>query len=93
MNEYRPIDCGLHDYIEISCMRRYRVRIGTPDHVVVGTAVTTETDADKQEWLLLEEGTRRMRVRLDKINSLEPLTPDAAFSLISFRDRPGPQLD
>lgn len=68
-------------------MRRYRVRIGTSDELVVGTAVTTRTDRDKREWLVLERDGRQSALRLDRIRSLEPLDNGAQFAQIRFTDR------
>jgi Rho-binding antiterminator len=87
MSDYTPIYCGLHDHIEIACLYRYRLRIGTTDATIVtGTAHTTETDTEKQEWLILagEDGATS-RIRLDRIGSMETLTPGAKFSKVSFR--------
>jgi Rho-binding antiterminator len=86
-SDYTPIDCDLHDYVEIACMRRYRVRISTADEVMVGIARTTLTDADKQEWLVVDHGGASHKIRLDKIRSLEPLDHDAQFALIRFTAR------
>lgn len=87
MDDYVPISCHLYDYVEIACMRGYRVRIGTCDELVVGTAVTTRTDPAKREWLVLERDGRRSELRLDRIRSLEPLDDGAQFAQIRFTDR------
>ena len=86
MTDYVPISCHLHDHVELACLRRYRVRIGTRDEVVVGTAMTTRTDPHKQEWLVLARDGGRSELRLDRILSLEPLDANAAFAQIRFSD-------
>lgn len=83
MTDYQPIDCRLHDHIEIACLHRYRLRIRTDDdRIVVGKAVTTETSAAKAEYLILEDG---QRLRLDRIVQIEPLAQGAAFGVVRFR--------
>lgn len=83
MTDYEPIDCRLHDHIEIACLHRYRLRIRTnDDRIVVGMALTTETSAEKAEYLILQDG---QRLRLDEIVQIEPLAPGAAFGVIRFR--------
>lgn len=84
MSDYVPISCRLHDHVELACLRRYKLRIGTRDELIVGTAITTRTDPDKREWLVLERDGRQTELRLDRIRSLEPLDDDAAFAQIRF---------
>lgn len=72
MPDYQPIDCGVHDRIELACLRRYRLRVRTDDGVVEGRALTTETD-NKQEWLVLEQDGGQTRIRLDRIRDFAPL--------------------
>lgn len=85
MTEYRPIDCGLHDHIEIACLRRYRLRIRTRDgRIVTGIATDTVTTADKAEYLVLDTDAGRDRLRLDRIVQIEPLAANATFGPVRF---------
>lgn len=84
--KYRPIHCDLHDHVELACIYRYRIRVATNDaRIITGTAITTRTDRAKQEWLLVEEEGGETSIRLDRIRSIEPLTPGARFSKIQFQ--------
>lgn len=86
MDKYRPIDCRLHDHVEIACLRRYRVRIRTADdRIVAGTALDTETTAEKAEYLVVATAAGRERLRLDEIVQLEPLVAGAQFGVVRFR--------
>ena len=51
---YIPISCDRHDYLEIACLRQYEVKLELIDNrYLTGTPITTETHADKSEWLIL----------------------------------------
>ena len=83
MADYTPIDCDLHDHVEVACLFRYKLRLSTcDDQIICGTAVGTETDRDKQEWLLLDGDVKR--IRLDHIRTMEPMTPGARFQKVDF---------
>lgn len=85
MDEYIPIHCDLHDHVEIACLYRYRLRLATSgDRIMVGEARTTETDRDKQEWLLIETKEGDARIRLDEIRIMQALTPGARFDQVDF---------
>ncbi|MEM8815517.1 MAG: Rho-binding antiterminator [Pseudomonadota bacterium] len=82
---YSPIDCNLYDYIEIACLYRYSLRIATVSgEILTGTAVDTEIDSDKAEYLKLQNGNSVRRVRLDYLHSIEPLTQNARFGKVDF---------
>lgn len=88
MSDYTPIDCHLHDHLEIACMRRYRLRIrATGGRIIVGTACHTVTTVDKAEYIELETISGSLRLRLDEIIQIEPLDPDAEFGVIGAGDR------
>ena len=87
---YIPIDCSLHDYIEIACLKQYQVRLDLVDcSEVCAVAESTETRSDKSEWLILRDGKSRRSVRLDTIMTLTPLTDGADFGRIILRDKHG----
>ena len=69
--DYRPIACGAYDEIEILAMHRARVELFYRDaqgqegrHAgrVVDTAVH-----DGAEFLVLQDGARKLEIRLDRI--------------------------
>ena len=44
MNKYQPMSCDLYDYLEIACMRGYRLDIELKDGArLVAKALTTRT--------------------------------------------------
>ncbi len=86
-DDYVPINCSLHDYIEIACLKRYFLRLELSNGSSINaTAYSTETHEDKTEWLVLMDGGIKHTVRLDKISALTPLTEGADFGRIVLRD-------
>ncbi len=83
-NQYEPIDCGVHDQLELACMRAYAVRVTTADEIYTGMPVTTRTTADHAEWLVISEHDGEREVRLDRIRRLEPLDPRAGYPAIDL---------
>mgnify|MGYP001375780969 CR=1 FL=1 len=67
--KYHPVDCDLHDYLEIACLYHYllRIELTTGEHFDA-RAVTTCTTADKEEFLLVEYHKRHHRIRLDSLS-------------------------
>ena len=52
-DSYTPIQCQLYDYVEIACMRHYRLDIElTTGEVITGKAMTTRIK-DKQEFIVI----------------------------------------
>jgi Rho-binding antiterminator len=52
--EYHPIDCDLHDYLEIACMYHYWLRIELTDGTCFDAkALTTCTTVEKEEFLVV----------------------------------------
>lgn len=79
-----PISCELHDYIEIACMHRYRIKIKLKGgRTVTGIAVDTSVTAEKKECLVIENGERQS-IELTQIARIEALSPDAVFKKIDF---------
>lgn len=84
--KYHPVDCDLHDYLEIACLYHYllHIELTTGEHFDAW-AVTTCTTADKEEFLLMEYHKRHHRIRLDSLSAITPLTAGATFSTVIFR--------
>ena len=87
MNTYRPMNCDLHDYLEIACLRGYRLDIELHDGSRrVATALTTRTSSDKEEFLRLETADGQQEVRLDHLLAITPLDANAQFGRVVFSD-------
>ncbi len=79
------ISCHLHDYLEIACMYRYRVRVEVKQgQALEGLALDTYTRADKQEYLVLETAAGRQEIPYEYLTSLEALDPNPHFERIEF---------
>ncbi|EAS44777.1 transcriptional antiterminator [Photobacterium profundum] len=80
MSDYQPIQCQRYDFIEIACMRHYLISIELNDETtLVGTAIDTKTQADKTEWLIIEQDGQSQPIRLDTIKAITPLSTNAEF--------------
>ena len=82
------IKCEFHDYIEIACLFSYelQVKLMSGDEIV-GIAVTTVMDKDKQEYLVLKRGTSNdvnSKLLLNNISSIAVLTENARFQHVNF---------
>ncbi|MGG7055140.1 Rho-binding antiterminator [Nitrosomonas sp. ANs5] len=81
------ISCELHDYIEVVCMYGYQVKLFLKDQsVVTGKAKDIVTNAEKQEFLLLETETGARQIELILLDKMQVLTPHAKFSEVIFQN-------
>ncbi len=77
--------CDQHDYIEIACTFRLRVRLalagGEP---VEGVALDTRYNHQRQHCLSLQTATGEREVVLDSIQAMVALTDNRHFSEVHF---------
>lgn len=84
MSETRPIDCTLHDYLEVACLFGYELEVlQKSGAVVIGNAVTTRTAAG-EEFLELKAGAHTVEVPMHEINKVLVRTLDAQFTELKF---------
>lgn len=87
MNEYQPMSCNLYDYLEIACMRGYRLDIELKDGArLVAKALTTRTSSEKEEFILLETDDGQQEIRLDQLLAITPLDANAQFGRVVFSE-------
>ncbi|MGH8386393.1 MAG: Rho-binding antiterminator [Pseudomonas sp.] len=87
MNTYQPMNCDLYDYLEIACMRGYRLDIELKDGSrLEAKALTTRTSSEKEEFLCLETAGGQQEIRLDQLLAVTPLDADAQFGRVVFTD-------
>ena len=78
------ISCALHDYIEISCLYGYQLKLLLKNQqIIAGKAIDILTDPEKKEYLLLESDQQK-KIELTEIKQLQVLTPGAKFHTVSF---------
>lgn len=83
MSDYKMIPCEHYDYLELACLRGYRLKIELIDGTECqGQAITTQTRADKTEWLIIQEQQTKQSLRLDQIAAITPLEPNAEFGRV-----------
>ena len=83
---YSQIQCQLYDYIEIACMRHYRLDIElTSGETLSGKALTTRIK-DKQEFIVIsadsEKNYEEQEIRLDLVKSITALDNNAEFKTV-----------
>lgn len=80
-----PLDCELHDYIEIACLFQYRVRLTLSDRrVYEGRAITTSA-REGEEYLVLRVAGEALRLPIHQLAHMSVLTHPARFSDVTFR--------
>ena len=85
MDTYRPLNCDLHDYLEIACMRGYRLLVEPLEGPSFeARALDTRTTASKEEFLVLQTNAGRHEVRLDHLRAITPLDSNATFNRIEL---------
>lgn len=90
MSGYQPLDCDLHDYLEIACLKGYQLNMVLTDGATfVAKALTTKTEANKEEFLVVETsseegGVNRCEIRLDRIRRIAPVDSHADFGVVDF---------
>ena len=85
MSNYRPLACDLHDYLEIACLYRYWLRIELYDgEPFEAEAVTTETTASKEEFLVVQVEGASHRLRLDRLRAITPRGTGARFGRVEL---------
>ncbi|MDG9924975.1 MULTISPECIES: Rho-binding antiterminator [unclassified Pseudomonas] len=88
MNDYQPVSCSLYDHLEVACLQHYRLAIELRDGTrLEAEAITTETDEQKREFLVVRDARGLHRLRLDHLLAITPLTDNARFDRIE----PGPR--
>ncbi|MFB2735587.1 Rho-binding antiterminator [Shewanella mangrovisoli] len=83
MSDYKIIPCAHYDYLELACMHGYRLDIELQDgSLCQARAITTQTHADKTEWLVVEHQAGQQTLRLDSIIAITPTDPHASFGRV-----------
>mgnify|MGYP006183822513 FL=1 len=86
MNAYQPLDCDLHDYLEIACLRGYQLHIELIDGAsLTAKGLTTRTSSDKEEFFCVENADGQQEIRLDQLLAITPLDDNAQFGRVEFQ--------
>ncbi len=77
MTDYHPIECDLHDVLEIACLHHALMQVELRDGSrFVARARTTVSTAEKEEFLLLDAPDGERRVRLDQLHAVATVGAD-----------------
>lgn len=86
--DYQPLACDLYDYLEIACLHHYRLHIELSDGTTLeADALTTETNARKEEFFIVRDGHGQQQLRMDRLLAITPLTPGASFGRVLLGNR------
>ncbi|GAB3025445.1 Rho-binding antiterminator [Bowmanella dokdonensis] len=84
MNPRPPIDCGLHDHIEVACLYGYHLELQMHDgDRQTGTAVTTRTEQGR-EFLVLQGEDGKIEVDLAGVSQIRALTDNRYFQVLDL---------
>lgn len=79
------MNCDEHDYIEIACTFKYRVRLVLKSGAVIeGRALDTRRNAEKEECILMESAGIEQCVVQQEIARMVALTENPHFHAVSF---------
>ncbi|KIY42024.1 transcriptional antiterminator [Pseudomonas sp. 10-1B] len=85
MTTYQPLNCDLHDFLEIACMHGYRLRVELLEGPsFVARALDTRTAPSKEEFLVLQGDAGRQEIRLDRLLAITPQDAGASFGRIEL---------
>jgi Rho-binding antiterminator len=82
---YEPIECELHDYLEIACLHGYRLLIELVDGSSFKAKAVTTRNTKEEEFLVLAESEVQGEVRLDELLAIMPLDEGAKFGRVLLR--------
>jgi len=83
----KPLDCDLHDYLEIACMFGYQVELKLVNGLIyAGKPITTGINKARLEYLLFEVSAplQKKKLLLSELKSMKVLTENAQFENVSF---------
>jgi Rho-binding antiterminator len=79
---YEPIECELHDYVEIACLYGYRLSIELVDGTSFKATAVTTRNTPEEEFLVLAGSDAAGEVRLDRIMAITALDAGARFGRV-----------
>lgn len=84
MTDYQPIDCALHDLLEVACLAKIPVRITTfADGEIEGLPVDVLAKSHS-EYLVIRQEDGTSRIRIDRIQIMRALRTNPHFSVVVF---------
>lgn len=90
MSDYKMIPCEHYDYLELACLRGYQLKIELIDGTQCqGQAITTQTRADKTEWLIIQLQQNKQSLRLDHIVAITPVDANTEFGRVLIANKQG----
>lgn len=85
MSSIQPIDCTLHDHLEIACTYGYILDVKRRDgRLQQGRAIDTRTAPGGIEYLVLATDSGRTEVAMHEITFVTVRTPGACFQELNF---------
>ncbi len=85
MHEYKPIECGSYDILEVVCMENYEIELITANETLHGTATTLKRLEDGEYLVLTVSGGNVTNVRADHIEKINVMTRPCRFTTFDFK--------
>ena len=81
------LKCDLHDYIEMVCLYHYPLKLTlSSGAVLIGTALTTRYNDQRQECLVIKQNDNEKLVLLDDIALLEVTVENPHLQQVWFKN-------
>ncbi|KGJ98120.1 Rho-binding antiterminator [Thalassotalea sp. ND16A] len=78
--------CDLHDYIEVICLYRYRVRLTLTDGKCIIVTAKDVLTCEQREFLLgFDQENQALQIELTTIRLIEPLEAAAKFQQLNLQ--------
>ncbi|MBM7060756.1 Rho-binding antiterminator [Pseudomonas sp. UL073] len=85
MQPYQPLACELYDHLEVACLYGYRLKVELTDgSTLEAQALTTRTNAAKEEFLCLRGADGPLEIRLDHLLAITPLDAGSRFGRVEL---------
>ena len=85
----KPINCDLHDYLEIACVYKIQVHLTlTNGECYNGVPVATRVNAQREECLqfLLDSGNEPIDIPFYMLEKMNAIAPSIHFSTVTFTE-------
>ncbi|MBU2113632.1 MAG: Rho-binding antiterminator [Gammaproteobacteria bacterium] len=80
------LKCDLHDYIEMVCLYHYPLKLTlSSGAVLIGTALTTRYNDQRQECLVIKQNASKQQVALEDIARLEVTVANPHLQQVRFK--------
>lgn len=85
MKSTQPLDCNLHDYLELACMRGYWLDVELVDgQRLIARALSTRTTDTNEEFIVLEQNKSFKEIGVTQLAAITPLNSGVGNKRMTF---------